>query len=48
MAMAQAGLLNKITNILGLSVNQREVLSDDIYDIISTIIHWKYEDICEW
>ena len=48
MAMAQADFLNTINNVLGLSVNQREVLSDDRYDTISTIIHWKYDKICEW
>ena len=46
--MVQADLLKKITNILSLSVNQREVLSDEGYDTISTIVHWKYDDILEW
>ena len=46
--MAQADLLNTITNVLGISVKQREVLSDDGYDTISTIIHWKYYKIREW
>ena len=46
--MAQEDILNKITNVLGLSVNQREVLSDYRYDTISTIIHWNYEKIHKW
>ena len=46
--MVQADLLKTITNILSLSVNQREVLSDEGYDTISTIAHWKYDDILEW
>ena len=32
--------LNTITNVLG--------LSNDGYDTISTIIHWKYDKIREW
>ena len=48
MAISLAYSLNIITNVLGLSVNQREVLSDDGYDTIFTIIHWKYDDIREW
>ena len=48
MEMAQAYLLNKITNVLGLSVKKREVLSNDGYDTISAIIHWKYDEIREW
>ena len=48
MALAQAYLFNTITNFLGLSFKQREVLSDDRYDTISTIMHWKYDDIREW
>ena len=39
--------LNTITNVLGLSVKQLEVLSNDGYDTISTIIHWKYDKIHE-
>ena len=46
--MAQAYFLNTITNVLGLSVKQCEVLSDDGYDTISTIMHWKYDDIRDW
>ena len=48
MEMAQADLPNTITNVLGLSVNQSDVLSDDIYDKISTIINCKYNNIREW
>ena len=48
MAMSQAEFLNKITNVLGLSPKQREVLSDDGYDTISTIIHCNYDKISEW
>ena len=47
-AISLAYSLNIITNVLGLSVNQREVLSDDGYDTIFTIIHWKYDTIREW
>ena len=46
--MAQAYLLNTITNVLGLSSKQREVLSNDGYDRIFNIIHWKYYEILEW
>ena len=46
--MAQAYFLNTITNVLGLLSKQREVLLDDGYDTISTIIHWKYDNMCEW
>ena len=46
--MSQAHLFNTITNVLGLSVKQREVLSDDGYETMSTIIHWKYDEIREW
>ena len=45
--MAQAYFLNTITNVLGLSVKQRKVLSDDGYETISTIIHLKYDKIHE-
>ena len=45
MEMAQEYFLNTITNVLGLSANQREVLSDEIYDPISTSLHWKYDEI---
>ena len=48
MAMAQAGFLNKINNILGLSLNQPDVLSNDEYYTISTIINWKYNETYEW
>ena len=44
--MVHAYLINTITKILGLSVKQREVLSNDGYVIIYTIIHWKYDEIC--
>ena len=47
MPMAQTYFLNKITNVLGLSVKQREVIYDDKYYIISTMINWKYDKICE-
>ena len=46
--MVQANVFNTITNVLVLSVMLREVLSDDRYDTIFTIIHWKYDKICEW
>ena len=46
--MAQADFLNTITNVLVLSLNQRGVLSDDAYDMISTIINFDYENIREW
>ena len=46
--MTQADFFDTITNVLGLSVKQREMLSDDWYDTISTIIHWKYYNIREW
>ena len=46
--MEQAYLLNTITNVLDLSVKQREVLSNGWYDIIYTIIHWNYDKIREW
>ena len=45
--MLQADFLNTITNVLGLSVKQREVISKDRYYTISTIIHWKYDNIRE-
>ena len=48
MEMEQAYLLNTTTNVLGLSVKQREVLSNNRYDMIYTIIHWKYDNIREW
>ena len=47
MAMSQADFLNTIINVLGLSVKQHEVLSDGRYEKISTIIHWKYDNIRE-
>ena len=46
--MTQADLLKKITNILGLSVNQQVVLSDHGYEMISNIINWKYEEKFKW
>ena len=46
--MAQADLLNTITNVLGFLVKQREVLSDYGYDTIFTIIYWNHDDIHEW
>ena len=46
--MTQADLINTITNVLGLSIKQREVLSDDGYDTIFTIILMKYDKIREW
>ena len=48
MAMSQVDLLNTITRVLGLSIKQREVLSDDGCETISTIIHLKYDEIREW
>ena len=48
MEMEQADLLNTVTNVLGLSARQLEVLSYDRYETISTIIHWKYDKISEW
>ena len=48
MSTVQADLLNKVANFLGLSIRKREVLSDDGYDTISTIIHWKYNKIRDW
>ena len=46
MEMAQEDFLNKITNVLVLSVKQHEVLSNDGYDMISNIIHWNCGEIC--
>ena len=48
MAMAQADLLNTITNVLSLSLNKHDVLSYDRYDTISTIIYMKCDEIREW
>ena len=48
MAIAPEDFLNTITNILGVSVKKSEVLSDDRYDMISTIIHLEYDNICKW
>ena len=48
MAMVQENFLHTITNMLGFSVKQREVISDDGYDTIYTIINWKYDKIREW
>ena len=45
--MAKEDFLNTVTNILVLSVKKCEVLSNDGYDMISTIIYWKYNDIHE-
>ena len=47
MEMAQEDLLNTVTNVLGLSISQREVLCDDGYDTTSTIIYWEYNEIRE-
>ena len=47
MAMAKADLINTITNVLVLSVNQCEVLSNDGCYTISTVIYCKYEEIHE-
>ena len=46
--MAQAYFLNISTNVLGLSVKQRQVLSNDRYDTIYTTIHFNYDGIREW
>ena len=43
--MVQENFLHTITNMLGFSVKQREVISDDGYDTIYTIINWKYDKI---
>ena len=48
MAMAQAYFHSTITNVLGIFVKQREVLYNDRYDTISTIIYWKYDKIHDW
>ena len=48
MEMTQAYFINTITNVLGLSVKQREVLSNDRYDTISTIIHQNFDETREW
>ena len=48
MEMAQVYLLNTPTNVLGLSVKQYQVLSDDAYEKRSTIKHWTYDTIREW
>ena len=45
--MSQADFLNTITNVLGISVKQSEVSSDDVYYTISTIIQWNYDEIRE-
>ena len=47
-SMAQVDLLTTITNVLGFSSKQLEVLYDDGYDTVSTIIYWKFEKISEW
>ena len=44
----QGDLPNTITNVLGLSVKQRKVTSDEEYDMISAIINCKYDKIREW
>ena len=41
--MAQVDFVNTITNVLGLSVKQRKVLSNEGYNAISTIIYRKYD-----
>ena len=46
--MAQADLINRINNVLELLVKPCDLLSDDGYDKIFTIIHWKYNNIREW
>ena len=43
--MAQAHLLKRIANVFGLSVEESEVLCDDGYYRISTIVHQKYDKI---
>ena len=48
MATAKEDLINTVTNILVLAVSQSEVLSNGVYDTISNIIHWKYDQIREW
>ena len=48
MATAQADLINTVTNVLGLSISQRQVLYNEEYGTISTIIHWNYDMIREW
>ena len=48
MAISQSDLINTTTNVLGLSIDQRGLLYDDVYDTIFAIIHWKYEKIREW
>ena len=48
MATAQEYYLNKITNVLGLSVKQLEVLYNNGPNKFFTIIHWKYEKIWDW
>ena len=45
--MARADFLNTITNLFVISVKQREVLSNDGYDTISTIINCKCDKIRE-
>ena len=47
METANKYFLNKFTDVLGLLVRQREVLSNDGYEMISTIIYWKYNEIHE-
>ena len=48
MAMAKEDVLNKNANVLGISVKQCEVLSNDGYDTMSTIIHCKFDKIREF
>ena len=48
MAMTQAYLLNRITNFLGSSVKQGDMLSNYGYGRISIIISCKYDKIREW
>ena len=45
--MLHEDLLNTITNALGILVKEIEVLSDDVYDTISTIIHCTYDNTYE-
>ena len=46
--MAQTDFLNTVINLLVLLVRKCDVLSNDGYDTISHIIHWKYNMVREW
>ena len=48
MTTEQADSLNITANVLVISVNKLEVLSNDGYYTISTTIHWRYDEIREW